>query len=986
MPAFDVSKPLHERGRVVIDFHDLMRIRVMDILLVASPYDTFLLEEAGQLAERQAGEFRSLDVHYEPGLTGVTRGSRALELLGGERRYDLVVSTVRVSDMDVVELARRVKQVRPDVPVILLAFDAQEMKDFVAGRDVSDLERVFLWQGDARILQAIVKYVEDRRNVRHDTRVAGVQAILLVEDNVRRYSSFLPVLYAELLRQSRRLISEGLNVPQTIARMRARPKVLLCTTFEEAWEAFESYTDEILGVISDIDFPRGGRNDPEAGFELARRVRAACPDVPVILHSSHKENAARARQLGADFLRKGSPLLLQRLREVLGAYFGFGDFVFRCRPDGPEVARAGDLRSLEQRLGEVPAESVAYHAERNHFSKWLKARTEFGVADALRPRRVCDYPDVEALRRDLIDSIAAYRAERSALSVADFDRDTFDAAVGFHRIGGGSLGGKARGLAFARRLLAEARVSRGYPGVLVDVPPCVVLATDVFERFLDENDLRDFAVHCDDDAEIERRFLEARFPDSVRLDLAAFLAVVRHPLAVRSSSLLEDSHYQPFTGVYATYMLPNLHPLLEVRLRHLLQAVQRVYASTFSSHTKAYLQATPYRLEEEKMAVILQRLVGSERGGRFYPDFAGVARSHNFYPTPPIEAEDGVVAVALGLGRTVVEGGNCLRFSPRHPRHLMSFSSVDDVLRNSQREFWALALREAGGASGLTPMSETRFDLGAAEADGALALLGSTYSHDNHAVYDGLSRAGLRVVTFAPILKHAAFPLPEIVRTLLDLAQEGVAAPVEIEFAVDLARREFGFLQVRPLTAAHDEADVDLGDVPAGRLVCHSTRVLGHGRVEGVHDAVVVDAGRFERGRSREVAQDLAQLNARLVQSGVAYLLIGVGRWGSRDPWLGIPVTWDQISGARAIVEAGFRDLRVAPSQGSHFFQNITSFNVAYFTVNPDLGEGFVDWDWLRAQPAVHESGALRHLRFDEPIVVRMNGPRHEGVILKPGS
>ncbi len=953
----------------------------MDILLVASPYDTFLLEEAGQLAERQAGEFRNLDVHYEPGLTRVARGGQALDLLRKDPgRWQLVVSTVRAGDMDAAELAERVHAEHGDLAVALLAFDAQELKGFVARRSTSHLERVFLWQGDARILQAIVKDLEDRRNAPHDTEV-GVQVILLVEDNVRRYSSFLPVLYTELLRQSRRLISEGLNLPQTIARMRARPKVLLCTTFEDAWAAFEAHAEELLGVISDVDFPRGGTSDPDAGFELARRVRAACPDdVPVVLHSSHAENAPRARELGADFLLKGSPLLLQGLRRVLATYFGFGDFIFRL--EGREVGRAADLRQLEERLASVPAASIQYHAERNHFSKWLKARTEFGLAAALRPRRVGDYPGgIDDLRADLIASIRAYREERGALTVADFDRARGDAPAGLQRIGGGSLGGKARGLAFARRLLTEGRLARRFPGVSVDVPACVVLGTDVFDEFLDENGLRDEALGDADDPDLEQRFVLGRFPRGAREDLRAFLKSARHPLAVRSSSLLEDSRYQPFTGVYATYMLPNVQADLDTRLARLLRAVQRVWASTFSRHAKACLAATPYRLEEEKMAVIVQRLVGAPRGPRFYPDFAGVARSHNFYAAPPLQPEDGIVAVALGLGRTVVEGGNCLRFSPRHPRHLPSFSSVEDVLKNSQRDFWALDLGVPDEARG---DAETRYDLAAAEADGALAALGSTYSHENRAVHEGLARAGTRVVTFAPILKHDAFPLARVVQALLELVQEGVAAPVELEFAVDLTRREFGFLQVRPLADAPTAPAENLEQLPQERLVCRSTLALGQGRHEALHDVLVVDAARFERGRSVEVAQELAQFNARLLAEGRPYLLIGVGRWGSRDPWLGIPVTWDQICGARAIVEAGFQDLRVTPSQGSHFFQNLTSFNVAYLTVNPDLGEGFVDWDWLRAQPERAASRAVRHLRFERPLLVQVDGPRGVGLVRKP--
>jgi CheY-like chemotaxis protein len=986
MTARDAPKPPPARARGVADFHDLMRHRVMDILLVASPYDSFLLEEAGQLAERLRGEFRNLDLHYEPGLTGVSRGEEALELLRQRRGFNLVITTFHVGDMDAPALARAVKEEGLDVPVILLAFDPHELSDFVARRDVSGLEKIFLWQGDARILLAIVKYVEDRRNAVHDVKAAGVQVILLIEDDVRFYSSFLPELYTELLRQSQELISEGVNVSHKIARMRARPKILLCSSYEEAEEAFAAYGDDVLGVISDIQFPWTGGPSGEAGFSFARMVREQYPDVPVILQSSRGENEARAREVGADFLRKGSPTLLGDLRRVITDYFGFGEFVFRL-PDGREVGRAGDLRSLEEELRRVPAESIAYHSERNHFSKWLKARTEFALAHDLRPRRLEDFPTVEDLRRSLVDSIAGYRRERGQAVVADFDRETFDGGADFYRIGEGSLGGKARGLAFVRQLLGQARLGEAFPGVDVSVPACAVLGTGVFDRFLDENDLRGFAIRSDEAAEIERRFLAARFPEDARADLSALLERVRHPLAVRSSSILEDSQYQPFTGVYETCMLANNEPALETRLEQLLGAVKRVYASTFSSHAKAYLKATPYRLEEEKMAVIVQRIVGARHGPRFYPDFAGVARSHNFYPTPPLRAEDGIVAVGLGLGRTVVEGGNCLRFCPRHPQSLVAFSSVTDVLRNSQREFWALALEAGRGED--AGLAETRWDLAVAEADGTLAPLASTYSPENDAVYDGTSRPGVRLVSFAPVLKHGGFPLAGLMSRLLELGEWGMSAPVEVEFAVNLsatpgAPREFGLLQMRPLALSREREALELGEVETSRLVCRSRNVLGNGLIDGVRDVVVVDSHRFDRARSAEVARDLAHFNALLADEGAPYLLVGVGRWGSRDPWLGIPVTWDQISGARAIVEAGFRDFRVTPSQGSHFFQNLTSFNVGYFTVNPDLGDGFVDWAWLSAQAALREAGVVRHLRCPGPLVVKMNGARGEGVIYKP--
>jgi CheY-like chemotaxis protein len=986
MGPLDPHGPPAARGTRLQDFHDLMRHRIMDLLLVCSPYDSFVLEEAGQLSERLLGEFRNLDLHYGPGLATAASGAEALALARQQRR-GLVVTALHLGDMTGAQLARRFRDEGLSVPVVLLAFDNRELKDFLARHDVSAAERVFLWQGDARILLAIVKCIEDKLNVEHDTRTVGVQVIVLIEDNVRYYSSFLPPMYAELLRHSQRLSAEGANLSQKITRMRARPKILLCGTYEEAWDAFERYQEYILGVVSDVGFPRGGRWSAEAGLDFARRVKASWPDVPVLLQSSHPENEPLARAAGADFLRKGSPVLLTDLHRFLLANFGFGDFVFRL-PGGAEVGRAADLRSLEQQLRQVPAESIAYHAARNHFSKWLKARTEFTLAHELRPRHLEDFATVEDLRLTLIDSIEGCRQERAAADVADFDRDSFDMSGEFYRIGGGSLGGKARGLAFVRRTLSAWRLARAFEGVVLRVPPAVVVGTNVFDDFLDQADLRDLALGGGEEEEIRQRFLEAPFPEEARRDLLAFLERVDCPLAVRSSSLLEDSRYQPFTGVYETLMLGNDHPFLDVRLARLIHAVKLVYASTFSRRAKAYIRATPYRLEEEKMAVIVQTLVGASHGPRFYPDFAGVARSHNFYPAPPLTAEDGIAAVSLGLGRTVVEGGSCVRFCPRHPHHGVQPSSVEDVLHGSQRAFWALDLRRAGAEAG-PGTEETPFELEAAEADGTLAALASTYSPGDHALHDGTARAGLRLVTFAPILKQGLFPLAEILDRLLEMGAWGMAAPVEIEFAVNLSRAagamsEFGLLQLRPLALSRETEELAIEVATPERILCRSSAVLGNGTVADVRDALVVDQRRFERSRSRETAQELARLNAELMAEGRPYLLIGVGRWGSADPWLGIPVTWDQISGARVIVEAGFRDRKVAPSQGTHFFQSLTTFNVGYFTVNPDAGDGFLDWEWLRARPALSEMSCVHHLRFESPVLVKMNGKRSEGVILKP--
>ena len=974
------------------DFEVLMSSRLENIILVSSLYDKFILQEDGQLSEVILGEFLDLHLHHTTGLTHVSTGTEAIELARSKSSFNLIITAVNVGDMNAVELADKAREAGLDIPVIVLAYDGGELSDFVLRHDVTKLDRLFLWQGDVRILLAIIKYVEDKLNVEHDTRVAGVQVILVVEDSIRSYSSFLPMIFTELIRHSQRLIPGGMNIAHKILRMRARPKILLCSTYEEAWDNFTRYQEDVLGIISDIEFPREGELDPEAGVEFATRVRELWPDVPIVLQSGRPENEAVARKIGASFLLKGSPTLLHDLRLVMIEQFSFGDFVFRL-PDRSEIDRAGDLRTLAEKLRTVPVESVAYHAERNDFSRWLKARTEFALAHRLRPRKVSEFESIEAVKANIIDTVEEYRREQGRMIIADFDRHTFDTTSSFSRIGGGSLGGKARALAFVRHLLGAFDMFARFPGVQIAVPPSVVLGTDVFDQFLDRNELRDLAMHSDDDEEIERRFLAASLPHEVTRDLASFLELIRYPLAIRSSSLLEDSQYQPLAGVYETFMLPNDHPDMSVRLHQLEVAIKRVYASTFSSHAKSYLEATLYRLEEEKMAVIIQKVVGTAHEERFYPEISGVARSYNFYPTSPMTAEDGVAVVALGLGRTVVNGERAHSFCPRYPRHQLMAGSLDDQLRNSQREFWAIELGPRSGdldaEEPIPEFWEKRYPLEVAEEDGTLTQLGSTYSAENEALYDGISRPGVRLVNFAPLLKFELFPLAEIIDLLLDIGAQGMGTPVEIEFAVNLtapngAPKEFAFLQMRPMGLSMESEESIIEESDSDRVLCRSTSTLGNGRVDDIKDVVVVDVDRFDRARSAEAALEVARLNGALVREGRRYILIGVGRWGSADPWLGIPVSWDEIAGARAIVESELKDISVTPSQGSHFFQNLTSFRVGYFTVNPEAGDGYVDWEWLAAQPAESEGAFARHLRFEHPLVVKMNGMTREGVILKP--
>jgi CheY-like chemotaxis protein len=991
-PSYDYD-PLwveHGYGNRFQGFQNLMRLRIRDILLVSSLYDLYLFEEDGRLYELIRNEYQGFNLSHSPELTRVSSGAAAIKLAKEENRFDLIITTLHVEDMHAIEFTRKVREAGITIPVVLLAHDNRELKDLMLHEEALVFNKVFIWTGDFRIIIGIVKYLEDRVNVDHDTRMVGVQTIIVIEDSVKYYSSILPIIYTEILKQSQRLISEGINLTHKFLRMRARPKILLCSTYDEAWAYYQEYKDFVLGIISDVDFPRNGVQDPQAGVTFARAVKDELPDLPILLLSNNPNNEAAAHAVHASFVLKDTPMLLTELRQFMVQHFSFGDFVFRT-PEGIEISRAADLRSLEEQLRVVPEESIRYHAKRNHFSNWLKARTEFWLAHQLRPRRVEDYPNGEALRQDLIQSLRKYGIIRQRGIITDFQKETFDPGSSFARIGGGSLGGKARGLGFVNTLINDYNVRERFADVQIYVPPAVVLGTDVFDQFVDENNLRKFALSAGDDKEITRRFLAAdKFPEDVLGELAAFLDIIRSPLAVRSSSLLEDSQYHPFAGVYETYMLPNNQTNPLIRLNDLLNTIKRVYASTFYQSAKDYIKVTSYRLEEEKMAVIIQKMVGRAHGDRFYPDFAGVAKSYNFYPLPPQTPSDGIVSVALGLGKWVVDGGNSVRFCSKYPTDLIQFYSAEETLNTTQRGFFALELRASSDFGAEThDMMVQQFGLDVAEQDGTLHLVGSTYSPENDVINEGLSRQGIRLVTFGPVLHHRLFPLAQIVELLTDMGTWGMGTPVEIEFAVNLPPggekvKEFGMLQMRPLVLSREAEELNIEELDPEKCLCYSQQVLGNGVIRDIHDVVVVDVNKFDRSKSLEVATEVMHFNEQLLGENRPYLLVGVGRWGTLDPWLGVPIRWDQISGARAIVEAALRDMDVAPSQGSHFFQNITSFMVGYFTVNAAVKQSYIDWNWLLGQPALEEKTFTRLVRCAQPIVVKMNGHQNRGIILKP--
>lgn len=973
------------------DFHNLMRFRIRDILLVSSLYDSYIFEEDGRLYELIRQEYHGLNLSHSPELIQCSSGNEAIEMAQEENRFSLIIATQHIDDMPSIDFAKKVKKGGLDIPIVLLGYDNRQMADLLRNPEVSVFDKVFIWQGDYRIIIGIIKFIEDRKNVEYDIEKVGVQTIILIEDSVRFYSSYLPLIYTQLLKQSQSLIHEGINLQHKFLRMRARPKILLCSTYEEAWEYFEKYDEYVLGVISDIDFKRKGKQDPRAGIIFAKHAKEKQPDIPILLQSNDPENEEIAYSIGASFLLKDSPTLLQDLSKFMKEYFSFGDFIFRDK-NGLEVGRAHNLIELEDQLRKAPDESILFHASRNHFSNWLKARTEFWLAHQLKPKKVSDFESTTDLRLLLINSVKEFRKTRAQGVITDFDKEAFGITSTFARIGSGSIGGKARGLGFVKNLLSHFDLRKTFEGVNIYVPQLVVVGTDVFDEFLERNDLWDFALRCEHDTELIEKFLNAAyFPPEAAEQLRDFLSIEDEPLAVRSSSLLEDSQGQPFAGVYDTYMIPNSHHNLDIRLHQLIRVIKRVYASTFYQRSKDYIKVTSYRLEEEKMAIIVQRTIGEERNGKYYPDISGVAKSYNFYPVKPLTSSDGIVSVALGLGKTIVEGGNTVRFCPKYPHHYLQNSNVDDVLNDSQKEFFALDLNKWISADNLNEdLLLKNYDISDAEEDGTLNNVASTYSHENQAIYDGTSREGMRVFTLAPILKYNVFPLPSIINLILDMGSWGMGSPVEIEFAVNLSRKrknkQFAMLQMRPLVVSNELEELEIEEPNNSEVICKSELVLGNGLINDIQDIVMVDRDKFNRSKSNEVAQEIAQFNSTLIHEQRRYLLIGVGRWGTLDQWLGIPVAWTHISGAKAIIESNFKDFHVSPSQGTHFFQNLTSFKVGYFTVDEHRDLGFVNWEWLNKQPIVSERKFTKHIRFDKPLTIKINGQTGMGVIYKPGN
>ncbi len=987
----DSLASLLTQTREAVQYDALMPHRVKNILLVASLYDSYTFVEDGGVNDLLFSEYHQLNLRFTPRIDRVSTANRALENLK-TTQYDLVISMLRIGAMDVREFGARVKELQPDLPVILLAFNSKELSMLEDMEKLSEIDRIFVWNGDARIFVAMVMYVEDKLNVWHDTHDGGVQVIILIEDSIHFYSSYLTILYMEIMLQNQALLSDGLNQMQKVRRQRARPKVLLATSYEEGLDLYHKYHDQLIGVILDASFPRKRQEDPEAGIDFATMLKREAEDRAILLQSSDQENELIARELDIAFINKRSPSLLQDVRNFMQSELGFGDFVFR-RMDDSIVTTASDLRGFCEALAMVPDESLIRHSLRKDFSTWLRARTEFEVATAIRKRKMNSFDSLQEYRKHLVNSIRRHQSRSRAGIVSDFSDGTFDGTSGFVRIGTKSLGGKGRGLAFLNALIENYQVGEQVPGVRIVVPPTAVLATDVFEHFVSSNALHGLVRGEMNDDEIRQALLNARFSDEVAKMLRTFLSRVRYPLAVRSSSLLEDSSHQPFAGVYNTVMIPNNNQRNSVRLGELFNAIKLVYASTFQADARNYLEQTPNRLEEERMAVLIQQVVGQRHGKYLYPDIAGVARSHNFYPIGDMKASDGVISAVLGLGKTAVEGGRCLRFSPISPKAIYAVLTPRDYLNNAQRDFFTLNLQTPGPATeeaALTYIDMERSGLELAEEHGTLQQVGSVYSPRHHEVFDGVSEPGIRLVTMAPLFKDPEINLAKALTFMMRVGEAGLSCPVEVEFAANIDPEhdrpvELNILQIRPMVIDQGRDRVDVERLDRANALCVSSNALGHGIFEDIRDIIYVRQDTFARRATRTIADEIGALNVELKAENRSFILIGPGRWGSADPRLGIPVSWGQISKVSCIVETPLTDLRVSPSQGSHFFQNITSFGIGYFTVDSDSETSFLNTKWLDAVEARTTTRHIRHVVFDEPLDVFVDSSTGVGAVMKPG-
>jgi CheY-like chemotaxis protein/DNA-binding NarL/FixJ family response regulator len=972
-------------------FANLMTHRIYNVLLFASKYDAFVLEEDGRIDELIFNEYTSLNLRYPPRFRLVSSEAEANTLLM-ERTFELIISMPSGDSINPFEWAKWVKQQFPDIPIVVLTPFSKSVSHRIANEDLSAIDYVFSWLGNSDILLAIIKLIEDRMNVEEDVKSVGVQVILFVEDSIRWYSSIVPHLYKFVFKQSRSFMTEALNEHEQMLRMRGRPKILLARTYDEGLAMYEKYKNNMLGVITDVSYPQNGVKNKTAGINLCREIRKFDKHIPLIVESTDELNHAAADNVKAAFLNKMSKTFLMDLRSKITDNFGFGDFVVINPKTGEEEARIENLRGLQENLFKISDESLYFHVSRNNISRWLYSRAMFPLAEFLKNINVDNYASSELskVRQVIFDAIVNYRKVKNRGVVAVFQRERFDQYSNFARIGEGSLGGKGRGLAFIDAMIKRNESLEKFENTQITIPKTVVLCTENFTEFMELNQIYTIALSEIDDEEMLKHFLKARIPQRLIADLHAFLGATNSPIAVRSSSLLEDSHYQPFAGIYTTYMVPYNSESRTHMLHMVCEAIKAVYASVFYRDSKAYMTATKNIIDEEKMAIVLQEICGNGYNNRFYPSFSGVARSLNYYPIGAEKPEDGIANIAMGLGKYIMDGGMSLRFSPAYPNNILQTSNVDFALRETQTYFNALDLSQTK----FIPQVDDGFNLlkigvGDAEKDGTLKYIASTYNLQDRVIYDSLYEGGRKLITFANVLQHDVFPLAKILKEILHIAQIEMGRPIEIEFAVNLdyskaKQHVFYLLQIRPIVDSKEMINEDIGSIPEENAIITCNSALGHGITSDLYDLVYVKPEAFSAAKNQSIMYEIEKVNRGLVNENRHYVLVGPGRWGSADVWLGIPVKWSHISNARLIVESGLSNYRVDPSQGTHFFQNLTSFGAAYFTINPFLHDGSYDTEFLNAQPAIYESEYVRHVRFDKPIIMKVDGRKNRGVVMKP--
>ena len=963
------------------NFHNLMKKRVREILLVSTFYDAFIFEQDGQLSEQIHGEYQQLNLSTAPRITSVPTGEEAIKMLK-KRRFDLVITMMRIGEIDPFKLSKHIKATFPKLPVLLLLHSSADIP-LITQKKSEFIDDVFLWNGDSKLFLAMIKYIEDKRNLEFDTRIGLVRVILLIEDSIHYYSRFLPLLYAEIMNQTQKLIAEEVNDINKRLRMRARPKVILVHNYDDALKIITKYKEYLISVISDVKYFRAGKEDSEAGFRLLSKVRDEHFDIPMLLQSSDEKNNNKAKNLQVSFLHKNSKTLLNDLKEFIVRNLGFGDFVFRDK-NGQEISRVNSMHDFEEKLKTIPEESLIYHGSRNHFSAWLTAHGEFQIAKRIRHLKVDNFKDAVELRKFLISIFEEVQYLRNRGKIVNYSEKALSIKEGIVRLAEGSFGGKGRSIAFLNSLLAAMDFEKGFPNVNISIPKTFVIGTKEFDYFLVHNHIT-YEITKYSDEKIAEIFLNGLLSNKLIYKLSLFVEKIKYPLAVRSSGLLEDSQTQPFAGIYQTFMLPNNHSDKTMRFKQLTNAIKLVFASVFQKNARQYIESINFKLEEEKMAVIIEQIVGSRYEDYFYPQISGVAQSYNYYPTSYLKHTDGIVNLALGMGIAVVEGMRTFKFCPRYPK--MDILQQEEMLKNSQYAFFAINLKKKEFDLREGEITNyIKLDLKDAERHGSIGYIASSWDYQNERFMEGPYAQGVKVLTFAGILKYNYFPLAEILENLLDIGEKAMGVPVEMEFAVNLDKEKdnkpsFYILQIRPLTIKPFETNIEPETLVREKMFIYSDEAMGNGIFADVYDIVFVDREKFDNTKTMSMVSEIDKINREM--DGKKYILIGPGRWGTRDRFLGIPVKWNHIYNARIIVETSLEGFLFEPSQGTHFFHNLISSNAGYFVVNHKSENDLIDWNWLANQPVLKKTEHFVHIRMKQPLIIKIDGKKGIGVIFK---